>query len=465
MRFKPATVAAVVFSSGISLCATTYWVAPDGNDSYTSEQAQNEATPKRTIAAALALIPLTEGGGAGHTIIVKAGTYAESFNAYDNTSLRGGSSWSAPFTIKAKPGDNVVIKPNAGADRVVIMARTLNHHVIIDGFVLDGVNTTYDVVKITYMGNDPANTAHHIRIQNCEIMNGGQGILGSGNYSEFLNLKIHDNGRSDFDHGIYFSGNNNLIEGCEFYRNAGWGIHKYPKGDNNIIRNNRLHDNARLGKRGPGVALYGGTGNQVYNNLIWNNREGIALDYGESNAKIYNNTISGNSAEGIYNGSGSSFATFKNNLLYQNGGGFADAGPGTIKSNNLIDVDPKFASATAKDFHLLSGSPAIDTGANLATEGVTKDFAGTARPQGGIWDCGAYEYIASSAISNRRAVLSFGGLTAKSNRSGNAIVYTLSGRRISDLKGMSARSAASGLYLVQSRFGNVSQEYRISVKK
>jgi len=45
----------------------------------------------------------------------------------------------------------------------------------------------------------------------------------------------------------------------------------------------------------------------------------------------------------------------------------------------------------ARDFHLRSGSVAIDQGVSVGV--VTTDFDGTARPQGAAMDVGAMEFI------------------------------------------------------------------------
>ena len=57
-------------------------------------------------------------------------------------------------------------------------------------------------------------------------------------------------------------------------------------------------------------------------------------------------------------------------------------------SNNFVG-DPKFVSIANNDFHLTSGSPAIDGGANLGSPYDT-DKDGNSR--GSSWDIGAYEY-------------------------------------------------------------------------
>jgi predicted outer membrane repeat protein len=59
--------------------------------------------------------------------------------------------------------------------------------------------------------------------------------------------------------------------------------------------------------------------------------------------------------------------------------------------NFNITNDPLFANPSMFDFQLSFGSPCIDAGATQP--GVTNDCIGKARPYGGGWDIGAYEYI------------------------------------------------------------------------
>src|SRR5262249_2919825 len=160
---------------------------------------------------------------------------------------------------------------------------------------------------------------------NTEIKNGPtQGIfVNSGvGYDEFLNVKVHDNGTVDLHHGLYLSTNNILIDGSEIYRNSGWGVHVFGNEPSfNVIRNSRIHDNARVATRGPGIGLYG-FGNLAYNNVIWGNAGGIEV--GGANNAIYNNTITNNSSAGCQCGVGlgtSTATTITNNILYQHSGG------------------------------------------------------------------------------------------------------------------------------------------------
>jgi len=374
--------------------AETYYAAANGDDGNPGTRGE----PFRTIDKGASALY------AGDTLYVRAGLYAEALNNYYST-FRSGSSWDSAITIAGYPGETVTMRPDSGASEVLRLMGV--YYLIFENIVMDGIHTDGNVVKITYMGSDPANTARHIRIKNCELMNStGMGILGSGDSCEFLDLKIHDNGLTDFDHGIYYASTGTIIDGCEIYRNAGWGVHIYSgyanasSHYNMIARNNRIHDNARVGARGCGIILGAGTGHMAYNNVIWGNATGIAVAYGgATDIKVYNNTIFGNLGDGIT----VAYATntiIKNNIVYQNGGSAisdltgAEA-VGTVAENNLT-TDPKFVNTDSLDFHLLSGSPAIGAGVDLSSIFDT-DFDGVAR--GASWDVGAYEYVESASIA------------------------------------------------------------------
>ena len=59
--------------------------------------------------------------------------------------------------------------------------------------------------------------------------------------------------------------------------------------------------------------------------------------------------------------------------------------------NDLWGIDPMFVAPATNDYHLQSGSPAIDAGLNLGSL-VPDDFDGVSRPQTAGYDIGAYEY-------------------------------------------------------------------------
>ncbi len=368
------------------LHAANYYVSLSGNDSNSGTL----SLPFRTINKGLSVLR------AGDILYLRGGTYAERIDS-NTQQIPIGTSWSSAVTIMSYPGETAILRPSGGS-YVVGLSHSYIKYVIIDGLVIDGGLLTKSTatngsgqVNISLWGG-----ANHIRIKNCELKNSpGQGITifpGNGipsDFNELINCKIYNNGTTDFDHGIYFNTDNNLLEGNEFYNNGGWGIHKYPKGSNNIIRNNRVHNNAFAGKRGPGISVYGGSGNQIYNNMIWSNQYGVTIDYGETGAKVYNNTIFKNVGSCIQNGPAASGTSIVNNICWQNGVAVENLGSIQLSSNNL-STDPKFINESTFDLRLQSTSPAIDTGKTLGE--VSTDINGTLRPMGTAYDIGAWEY-------------------------------------------------------------------------
>jgi parallel beta-helix repeat protein len=270
--------------------------------------------------------------------------------------------------------------------------------VIFDGLIFDAAKTGLNTVSI-------GNGANHIRLSNCEIKNavqqGVQSAAGSDG-NEFINCLIHDNGtQQHYDHGLYIGSANNLIERCQIYNNAAYGIHIYNGGtrtaSNNVVRNNVVYANNRLAGFAFGMILTSGDGNIAYNNIVRDSPSGgIQVGSSATNTKVYNNTVYNNSGStGIQIDGGSTGTVVKNNIVYQNAAGIFNAGSGSVISNNLT-TDPQLKSPVSADFSLqLQSTVAIDKGADLSSEGVTTDFAGVTRPQGCCYDIGAYEYGSS----------------------------------------------------------------------
>jgi|GEM_PF-980498 len=367
----------------------TYYVATTGSDTNPGTETQ----PFRTLARGVSVL------APGDTLYVKSGTYAESLE--DN--IPGGSSWSAPVTVAAYPGHTVTLKPNPGAE-FVLHFQGPQQYIVIDGLIIDAINTTYDAVKITG-GGEASGPAHHIRLIRSEVKNSpGQGVQTSwfADFNEFINSNFHDNGLKTDDpghtHAFYISTSNNLIEGSVISNNnTGYGVHIYEeeggrRANNNIVRNNRIFANG-YATGGAGIIMGSGDGNTAYNNLIYGNAQGIKVAYfNPLNTTVYNNTIYNNTGYGIEVESDSKNVVVRNNIFYANGGPeIQDYGVGSVTDHNLVGTDPKFVNAAAGDFRVQSGSPAIDAG--ITVSGVTTDIFGTPRPQGPAYDLGAVERV------------------------------------------------------------------------
>ena len=255
----------LVLSLGLVLCgplakaqsiAAEYYISTNGSDEHRCDEAQSVATPKRTIWGGLGCVT------PGDRVIVKAGTYHEEI-----TNPPGGTSWQAPVTVAAAPGETVILQPNPGAARVFTFAAASSSYLSIEGLILDAQHVGYDAIKIT--NGSTTGQSNYIRIQDCEIKHAPwQGILASGTGHELRRLKIHHNGQDRFQHGIYLMGSDTIIEDSQVSENAGYGIHLYngPGGvHNNIVRNNEVWGNGSSSDATAGIILSSGHGNQAYN--------------------------------------------------------------------------------------------------------------------------------------------------------------------------------------------------------
>jgi hypothetical protein len=345
--------------------------------------------------------------------------------------MPSGTSWSSKVRVAAYTGETVWMTPlvhgsgNPGA--VIRFSAGGEHYIEFDGINMDGRNVMYGTVGFVI---DAASEPHHVRVQNAEVIgrstdnsaysgyaahcieiHGGRKPMVGG--FEFRNLKVHGGGRpgtGTFAHngyGFYIAGPNNLIENNDIYDNRGAAIHVFnddgASPDNNIIRNNRIHDETRNANIGQlwGILLLG-SNNQVYNNCIYRVRaepgtnpggQGLAIE-GTGNS-VWNNTIFDIASEGLTIAARSTSTVVRNNILYGNGINFADAGSGTIRDHNIDNgTNPLFTDAAAGNFTLQAGSPARNAGTAIGQ--VTTDIIGASRPNESVYDIGAYEYGATS---------------------------------------------------------------------
>jgi parallel beta-helix repeat protein len=405
------------FVSGVTVCsvlvggsaqAATYYVAKTGNDNSSCSQAQTASGAKQTFAGGLSCL------NAGDTLYVRQGTYNESLV----NNVPSGTSWSNKVRIANYPGETVWLKvPNMDpAKGLAVYLDQSQQYIEFDGINFDGSQAYYGSVQMSsWSGGNP----HHIRFQNLESIGNSnvsyQHFLAStfngssqgGN--EFINLTIHGGGISDFDHGMYISSSDTLIEGNNIYDVPGAGIQIYNGSGvafgNITLRNNTVHDlrSTRAGQRHWGIIIASNvTGTKIYNNVVYNipsngaGAPGIHL-FGGASSEVYNNTVYDAAGDGILISDSASSTVVKNNIAYRNGTDYANSGSATSSANNLFGIDPLFVDERAGNFQLQSTSPAKDTGTSIGF--ITTDIAGGKRPEGSAPDIGAYEFRVLQSVT------------------------------------------------------------------
>ena len=322
-----------------------------------------------------------------------------------NRPLGGGSGWDRPIVVAGTPGETVTIRPadREGPEPLLHLALPRQQYLVFDNLVLDAEGVTLPLKsKAADNGQPPPS---HVRLINCEVRNSsGSGIYAAGDDHQFVNCRIHHNGRSKSDHGIHLSGRHNLIQGCEIYFNTGWGalLHngsfdsakdevKHGASEN-VIRGNRIHDNDLVHEGCCGIGLQTGRKNLVYDNVLWGNGVGVAVNVQSFEQKIFNNTIVGNLGQGIAIGSDMETRengqittethdnVVKNNISIGNRlQNILIFSKTTVADHNTTDGDPLFRDPAGIDYHLRPGSPAIDSG--VAIPDVHTDYDGIPRPR------------------------------------------------------------------------------------
>ncbi|MDH5259384.1 MAG: right-handed parallel beta-helix repeat-containing protein, partial [Gammaproteobacteria bacterium] len=161
-------------------------------------------------------------------------------------------------------------------------------------------------------------------------------------------------------------------------------------------------------------------GTTITNSAFIGNRVAeIIINYYDESLKLYNSTIAYNQKGNGYVLKLLSGSIIENSIIWDNArtiynetynlNGFAVSDGAQIinsiveygytpeSSINVIDADPQFVNPEAGDFRLASTSPALDSGSDLTSVGITTDITGGSRPLDGNangvaeFDMGAFE--------------------------------------------------------------------------
>lgn len=438
----PAAIGAALLSlaAAVSAHAASYYVATTGSDGYTCVQAQNQSTPKATVPGGVACLT-----AAGDRLTIKAGTYFMSGGTFINipvdgtpnayTTIQGDPSGPRPLLLGPGRGTGTTVDTAGGVRLATCYVTATRACAYIELSHLEASNIYEGIVPVCLNADGVKGPcAHHWRILNNKIHHtAGVAVFGP-DYSlfrgnEFSHIGIYKPGYLPGMNTIYGTGSYSIVEKNVFHDST-HGVGIWSSVDPNhhagvIVRDNVLYNMGRfdLNPWGAGANSASGIhinncrsgepGHLVYNNIIYDSGftgvtgaggttpagrfAGITEGYCYTGiSSIFNNTVyntidPGSAAIGV----GHSTILVRNNIAYQAGRGIV----GGTQSNNLI-ANPLFVNAAARDFRLQAGSPAINAGANLYSQGVTTDFSGAWRPQSGNFEIGAFEFGSGTPVAN-----------------------------------------------------------------
>ena len=288
-------------------------------------------------------------------------------------------------------------------------------------WVISGKNTTVENVELSgatvpdQNGAAIRQQADNLTLRNVYFHDNEDGILTDGSptstilieFSEFANNGFGD-GQS---HNLYIGHIGTLIFRYNYSHHAKIGHLLKSRAAQNFIQYNRLSDEA-TGTASYQIDLPNGGKSYVIGNLIEQGpmndnstfiaylEEGVDPANPDNHLFVVNNTFVNDYSGGTFISlAGSAAPAVIKNNIFSGPGSITNQGS-AIQSNNFTG-DAKFVDATGYDYHLLSGSAAINAGADPGADGsfsLTPVFqyvhpaCAEGRSSQGTIDIGAYEF-------------------------------------------------------------------------
>lgn len=368
----------------------------------------------------------------GDVIQVAPGTYFENLNFSGKA-----------ITITSTQGPQSTIIDGGSAGPVVTFVSGEGPQSVLSGFTIQHGRAQ---AASLYSGGGIRISNSSPTIRGNIIRNNDANADGGGIYSSFGSPVIQDNIITNNSQtqgysggaggGIYVGGASaaqiigNTISNNSEYQGEGGGIALFAAGTP-LLKNNIISGNSAY-SQGGGIWIVNNSDALIVSNVIAGNNSpsggGIywGVPSGSRGPYLVNNTLAGNTGTlgaAIYAGGFQAQAQLINNIVVStaassaldcdttyspaaplllandvfssNGPAYAGSCAGAAGLNGNLSVDPLFKGAATGDYHLLTGSPAIDSG--TATQAPATDIENVARPLDGngdgtlSFDMGAYE--------------------------------------------------------------------------
>ncbi len=392
----------------------------------------------------------------GDTVQVAPGTYKENINFMGKA-----------ITVTSSGGPQVTIIDGGQTGTVVTFSSGETSSSVLTGFTLKNGNTTFPFLDgggITIQNSSPTIT-NNVITQN-GACDGGGGIASSFGSPMIQGNMITNNAQSGCSGGvggggISIGGNSaahligNVISNNSFGSGAG-GISLFAAGSPTV------RANIITGNSFGGISMANDvSGANIIQNLITGNTQGAGVQWSNPPASLVNNTIVDNdnpTGSAISAGALNKQVQLFNNLVVaktgQNAitcGSFDAVNPPIFKSNDVfspqgtaygancvdqtgtngnISADPLFVAPLSSNYHLQSGSPAIDVGDNTAPNLPAKDIDGdnriinaTGKPTA-IVDMGVDEFSNAEVLTLSASSLTYGTQGVGTSSAAQSVAFT-----------------------------------------
>lgn len=418
-----------------------YFVATNGDD----QNSGSFSSPWRTIQKAVNSI------SAGDTVYVRDGVSQTALDNFDAAlSIETSGTNGSPKALVAYPGATVTI----GSTALEFGTRVPNIDIAVTDWVFSGLILRGRMTALDIGGNGSSRWRVVGNNISCPVGNGATGCFAASlaNNIKFYGNEVQGISKqgakpSKQYHAVYFTTDTNHVEvgwnhihdndtcrALQFHSSPlaeGTGLNQYDLS----VHDNRIHgdvcDGINFATIDPSKGAI-----RVWNNIIYDVGRGPdppddAANYtcvyvpgytnagadGRGTVEIFNNTFSNCGSRRALSNAGAIgrgeyspnlIIELKNNIVsaeseehyiseesttsYIRGSNnlFFGAGNAPAFLTGNILADPMFVNKAAADFHLRSGSPAINAG---VSNFVYTDFDGVARPTGATHDLGAFEFV------------------------------------------------------------------------